>query len=126
MTTTAVPAGVFPFFFYSPLVMNYDPSQWKFEIELRAQELPSCTIAEQGPTDFNGPHVEEITRLGEIHYTMISFPDSPSDQISVAYIAEQSLATDAGLPVFWVSAKADEWDNCKFLAEQVLYTLHFP
>ena len=126
MTATPIPAGVFPFFFYSPLVMNYDTSQWKFENELRSQELPGCTITEQGPTDFNGPHDEEITRLGEIHYTMISFPESPSNENRVVYLAEQSLATDAGLPVFWVSSKPDEWDHCQLLAEQVLATLHFP
>jgi hypothetical protein len=123
---TPAPAGVFVFFFYSPLIMNYDPSIWTIKNALQAKELASCNIAEQGPTDFNGPHTSEVVLLGNVNYEVLSLPDSSEDVIRKVYIADQSLTTDWGLPVFWVSAKSDEWDHCKPLAEKVLSTLRFP
>jgi hypothetical protein len=127
-TKTSVPLGVFTFFFYSPLIIDYDPSVWELKNTLQAKDLASCYIAEQGPTDFNGPHTIQIMQLGNVKYEVLSFPDSPSPQgvISQVYIAEQALATEWGLPVFWISAKLDEWDKCKPLAEKVLATLHSP
>ena len=123
---TPAPAGTFAFFFYFPLIMNYDPSIWEIRNGLQAKELASCTIAEQGPTDFNGPHISEIVQLGDIRYEVLSFPDSPPDRVSHAYLADEIHATESGLPVFWVSARRDEWDRCKSLAEIVFSTLHFP
>jgi hypothetical protein len=80
----------------------------------------------QGPTDFNGPHAGEFVRLGGVSYEIISFPDASQDMTSKAYIADESLATETGLPVFWVSAHADIWNQCRLIAEKVLSTLRYP
>jgi hypothetical protein len=125
-TPTPVPLGVFALYFYSPLVMNYDSSIWEDKNGLQVKNLASCTINEQGPTDFNGPHSIDLVRLGEINYTVLTFPDAPPDFVSWAYLADKSLATESGLPVFWVGAKPNEWSECKTLAEKVLSTLHIP
>lgn len=125
-TITPAPPGTYALFFYSPLVMNYDPLIWEIKNGLRIKKLTSCFIGEQGPTDFNGTHSEQIVRLGEINYTVLSFPESSPEYISHVYLADPSLATETGLPVFWVGAKSDEWNECKKLAEDVLSTLHSP
>lgn len=125
--STPAPAGVFVFYFYAPLIMNYEPSLWEIhDGVLQAKDLTSCTIAEQGPTDFNGPHSKRIKQLGKIDYTILSFPDSPADQVRLLYMADQTLATDSGLPIYLLSANPSEWDRCQSLAEEVLSTLHFP
>jgi hypothetical protein len=121
---TPGPAGVLELFFYHPLALNYDPSVWVLSNGIQARNLKNCSVTEQGPTDFNGPHSEDVVRLGEINYTVLSFPDSPPDRVKLAYLADSSLATEVGLPVFWVIARPDEWDECKKLAEDVLSTLH--
>jgi len=131
-----VPSDVFVLSFYAPLIMNYDTSLWTDESiytirnflmnYLQAMNLTSCSIGVQGPTDFNGPHTSEIVRLGKLRFEVLSFPASLRDFVSKAYLADQSLATDYGLPVFWVSAIPDEWDECKKMAEEVLSTLRFP
>jgi len=125
--STPAPAGVFVFYFYAPLIMNYDPSLWKIKDGvLQAKDLTSCSIAEQGPTDFNRPHAKKVKQLGSIKYTMISFPDSPADRVQLLYMADQALATDSELPIFWASANLGEWDRCQPIAEEVMSTLHFP
>ncbi len=125
--STPAPAGVFVFYFYAPLTMNYDPSIWEIQDGvLQAKDLRSCSIAEQGPTDFNGPHSKKVKQLGRINYTILSFPDSPADRVRLLYMADQRLATDSGLPIFWVNANQNEWDKCQPLAEKVLSTLRFP
>ncbi|HLO18199.1 MAG TPA: hypothetical protein VK206_25430 [Anaerolineales bacterium] len=124
--STPAPVGVFVFYFYSPLIMQYDPSIWEIKNGLQARQLTSCSINEQGPMDFNGPHTSGFVQLGDIRYEVLSFSDSSSDYVSRIFLADQAHATEAGLPVFWVSAKSDEWNKCRTLAEQVLATLHFP
>jgi len=136
IAATPVPSGVFVLSFYAPLIMNYDTSLWTDESiytirnflmnYLQAMNLTSCSIGVQGPTDFNGPHTSEIVRLGKLRFEVLSFPASLRDFVNKTYLADQSLATDYGLPVFWVSAIPDEWDECKKMAEEVLSTLRFP
>lgn len=126
-TPTSVPLGTYALsFFYTPLIMNYDPLKWENKNGLHAKNLTSCMINEGGPTDFNGLHSTEVMGLGKINYTVLTFPDSAPDVVSWVYLADEAHATEYGLPVFWVSAKSNEWDKCKVLAEEVLATLHFP
>lgn len=139
-TPTPVPAGMFALAFYPPLIVNYDPSEWKDESRyadnksmtnfLQARRLSTCTIGVQGPTDFNGPQPEFVLeRLGDIRYSVIFLGEDPQSVVSAWYIEDQSLADynyAAGLPIFAVQASASEWDACKALAEKVLFTLHAP
>ncbi|MFZ5882621.1 MAG: TolB family protein [Chloroflexota bacterium] len=139
-TPTPVPPGVFALVFYPPLVVNYDPSEWKDESRyadnksmtnfLQSRRLSTCTIGVQGPTDFNGPQPQFIPALlGDIRYSMIFWGETTPSVISAWYIEDQSL-TDynyaAGLPIFAVQASVSEWDACKALAEKVLSTLRVP
>ena len=124
--STPAPAGVFVFYFYSPLIMNYDPSLWEIKNGLQAKQLASCSITEQGPTDFYDPHTTESVQLGNVRYEVMTFSDSSPNDVRHLYLADQAHATDSGLPVFWVTAKNDEWNKCEPLAEKVLATLHFP
>ena len=144
-TPTRVPLGMYVLFFYSPLIMSYDPVIWQdnsnyaewgdklnpvegvmIKSGLQAKNAVSCLLGEQGPTDFNGPTTEVKLKVGNINYTVISLPGSSPDVVNRAYLAEESLATEYGLPVFWVSANSSEWDKCRSLAERVLATLRFP
>lgn len=139
-TTTPVPTGVFALLFYPPLIMNYDPSMWKDESQyidrsvmvnyLQAKNLTTCTIGVQGPTDFNDPLSSEIILLDGINFSILSFSETSSDFVNRAYLADQSLVgfdyANYGLPVFWISAKSTEWNECQEFAEEVLATLHSP
>lgn len=133
--STPVPEGVFVPLFYPTVSMNYDPLAWQDESLyspaafalnfLQARDLSSCSISVQGPTDFNNPHSAQYVRLGKLFYTVIIPLDPSGDFVSHAYIGPPFLATDAGVPVFWVSARTAEWDTCKSLAEEILSTLTF-
>lgn len=133
--STPVPAGVFVPLYYPSVIMNYDPLVWRDESLyspaafalnfLQAKELSTCSIAVQGSSTFNTPHSAQYVRLGQLFYTVIIPYDTLGDFVSHAYIGPPFLATDAGIPVFEVSARTEEWDTCKSLAEDVLSTLHF-
>lgn len=135
-TPTQVPIGTFVLMFYSPLIMSYDSQLWVDKSKYREREfmtnhllfkeLPKCSIGVQGPTDFNGPHTNETVQLGDLSYEVLTFPDLAQDTVSKAYLADLSLVTEVGRPVFWVSAKPDKWEICKGQAEIVLSTLRFP
>ncbi|GAB4463510.1 MAG: hypothetical protein Kow0070_24110 [Anaerolineales bacterium] len=139
-TPTPVPPGVFALVFYPPLVVNYDPSEWKDESHyadnkfmtnfMQARRLNTCTIGVQGPTDFNGPQSEFVlVRLGDTRYSVIFWGEDPQSIVSAWYIEDQTLSNYdylPGLPILTVQAAVSEWDACKALAEKVLSTLHVP
>jgi hypothetical protein len=149
ITLTPVSPGVFVSFFYVPLVMRYDPLLWIdksnymewgenqqpvagviIENYIQAQELETCIIGVQGPTDFNGtPPVFVPVRLGDIRYSVIFWGETQQGDMSAWYIEDQSLHGydyAPGLPILGVYANLSEWEECKALAEEVLATLHVP
>lgn len=139
-TPTPVPLGIFALKFYPPLIVNYDPSEWKDESRytdfkfmenfLQSRRLSTCIIGVQGPTGFYGPQPEFVPALlGDIRYSVIFWGETTPSVISAWYIEDQSLVDYdyvAGLPILAVQASVSEWDACKAQAEKVLSTLHVP
>lgn len=138
-TPSPVPPGVFALLFYPPLIMNYDTSIWKDELNyadhiimvnyLQAQSLGSCKILVQGPIDFNQPPAFVTVHLGSIRYQVTTYKDSPAGLNTTLYIEDQTLAGynyAPGLPIPVIQASPSEWDLCKSQAEKVLATLHSP
>jgi hypothetical protein len=139
-TPTPVPPGVFALVFYPPLIMKYDPSEWKDESRytdkknmmnfLQSRRLSTCVIGVQGPTDFNDPQIKFVpVQLGDIRYSFVFWGETSKSILSAWYIEDQSLSEYdylRGLPILGIQANVSEWDACKNLAEKVLSTLRVP
>ena len=129
--------------------MDYDPSKWVdksnyaewgenqnpvegiiIENYLQAQQLNTCVVGVQGPTDFNAtPPVLVPIQLGEVRYSYLFWGQTQQSDTSAWYIEDQSLDDYdyvPGLAIGGVYANPSEWDKCKVLAEEVLATLHVP
>ena len=135
-TVTPVPPGVFALLFYSPLVLDYDPSVWKdtsnytdtsmIVNNLQSRDLPTCTLGPQGASG-NYPPADEIVKLGNIQYEFSSEVSEVTGEVIALYILNSEIEGDNpnnGLTKINVFASQSEWEQCKLLAEEVLSSLH--